>query len=174
MKTAPILNPKGFTLPEMMIVIIIIGILFTSSINMLNNTTAQNKYTIAKNHMQALEIQVSQALHENTVFNSLTDHDKVNYLNTYLGGSYQVTLYASNMFDSKLKDPWSGYYRVIYTSTVFAIVSGGPNGRKDLTDITNPATFCDDFVEVINLTTNTANVTYYGNKYEYRMGDVSN
>ena len=166
-------NSKGFTLVEMMVVIIIIGVLFTSSINMLNNTDAQSRYTIAKNQMQAIEIQVSQALHENAGFNSLSDPDKVNYLNTYLGGSYQVAVYATNIYDTKLTDPWGGYYMVIFTPTSYAIVSGGPNGKIDLTDITNPSTFGDDFVEVISLTTNPASVTYYGNKYEYRTGDVS-
>ena len=157
----------------MMVVIIIIGVLFTSSINMLNNTDAQSRYTVAKNQMQTIEIQVSQALHENAGFSSLSDSDKVDYLNTYLGGSYQVIIYVANMYDTKLTDPWGGYYRVIFTPTSYAIASGGPNGKIDLTDITNPATFGDDFVEIINLTTNPANVTYYGNKYEYRTGDVS-
>lgn len=107
-------NQKGFTLVEILVVIVIIGILFVLLLPRLDFANDRARQTGVKNNFRAFQIAAEAYLKETAGQNITQDG-----LNTYLDNAIQIksaskTAIATAVVagDSAEKDPWGTPYKI--------------------------------------------------------------
>lgn len=133
---------KGFTLIEILVVVLIIGVLFIALVPKIGSSTLKAQETGVKTRFNEFRTASTMLLKEHAGFGKIMNADNdletiVIYLNDYLDPAVQFdnTTIQGQYCNSYAKDPWNNAYRLHVSADhdtgegTITFMSYGPDGR---------------------------------------------